>query len=59
MSTTTVGTQKIKKLLSKEQLKKHYDMMNDNLKKQLMHKNNYKVFYWAPDYSFCGFAPSE
>ena len=24
-----------------------------------MDKNNYKVFYWAPDYSFCGFATSD
>lgn len=24
-----------------------------------MNKKNFKVFYWAPDYSFCGFAPSD
>jgi hypothetical protein len=24
-----------------------------------MDDKNYKVFYWAPDYSFCGFATSE
>ena len=23
-----------------------------------MKDDNYKVFYWAPDYSFCGFATS-
>ena len=24
-----------------------------------MDQKNYKVFYWAPDYSFCGFATSD
>ena len=24
-----------------------------------MDTKNYKMFYWAPDYSFCGFASSE
>jgi hypothetical protein len=26
---------------------------------ELLHPNNYKIFYWAPDYSFCGFATTN
>lgn len=33
--------------------------MHENLKKNLMDQKNYKVFYWAPDYSYCGFATSN
>eukprot|EP00350_Pseudokeronopsis_sp_OXSARD2_P010105 CAMPEP_0170554612 /NCGR_PEP_ID=MMETSP0211-20121228/12489_1 /TAXON_ID=311385 /ORGANISM="Pseudokeronopsis sp., Strain OXSARD2" /LENGTH=70 /DNA_ID=CAMNT_0010863837 /DNA_START=918 /DNA_END=1130 /DNA_ORIENTATION=- len=46
-------------MLSKDELRQHYDQMNENLKKKLMDSSNYKMFYWAPDYSFCGFATSE
>ncbi len=46
--------------MTKNEIQQHLHKMNDNLKQTLMNQKNYKVFYWAPDYSFCGFAtPSQ
>jgi hypothetical protein len=30
-----------------------------SMKKQLDKNDNYKRFFWTPDYSFCGFATSN
>jgi hypothetical protein len=40
-------------------MKAEYDKLTYKLESKLMDDKNYKVFYWAPDYSFCGFATSE
>ncbi|CDW85717.1 UNKNOWN [Stylonychia lemnae] len=50
---------KIRKPYTKEGLKAEYDKLTQKLENKLMDDKNYKVFYWAPDYSFCGFATSE
>eukprot|EP00347_Sterkiella_histriomuscorum_P018866 403343872 len=44
---------------TKEGLKVEYERLTNNLESQLMNDKNYKMFYWAPDYSFCGFATQE
>ena len=58
-SRTNLSVGKSGKLLTKRDLKKHYDMLNSRFEEQLMDKKNYKLFYWAPDYSFCGFATKD
>jgi len=39
-------------------MKAQFDNLQKKLSRDLLDERKYKVFYWAPDYSFCGFATS-
>ena len=45
--------------MNKDDLKRKMTSINKRFERQLMDSNNYKIFYWAPDYSFCGFATNK
>jgi hypothetical protein len=46
-------------LMSRQRIQKKFDNLNAHLSKQIMDEKKFKHFYWAPDYSFCGFATSS